>query len=177
MPTYSYVLTFKISDGASNNCGPWNGAGRLLEEKFGFPLQRFNCESHMAERPFRQLQAHLDGSTNGPITTSGRIGKAQIALDNYQGPFMKFKKIRHNLHPGLNREMFDGKSDLQRLYDYTDGLATGRIPAYLETRKEVKFHNARWRNHAIRTESVYSRERSPWPELKTETKYISQGES
>ena len=144
------------TDGASNNVGPWNGAQRKIEEKLCYACQRFNCLYHMAERPFRQLQAFLDGSTNGPITTSGKIGKAQIALDDHQGPFVRFRRIQHNLPPELDREMLKPHcSDLLPLYDFTEGLNIGRIRAYLETRKAVKFHNARWRNHAVRTESVY----------------------
>ena len=39
VPTGSEKSLLAIgTDGASNNCGIYNGAGRLLEEKFGFPL-------------------------------------------------------------------------------------------------------------------------------------------
>ena len=72
------------TDGAANNVGIYNGAQRLTELKFGFPLSHFNCLYHAAERPLRKLQEVLDGKTNGPVTTTGEIGEGQKRLDDFQ---------------------------------------------------------------------------------------------
>ena len=123
--------------------GPWSGAQRVIQEKIGRPLSIFNCVFHTAERPLRQLQEVLDGATNGPITTNGPIGKAQKALDEFQGPFIKFVPIPHNL-PDVDREHLKKHADLLPLYDLSVGVANpDDLLPYLETKKAVPMNNAR----------------------------------
>ena len=119
-----------------------NGAQRLIEENLHRPLQRFNCLYHAAERPLRQFQELLDGATNGPVTTNGPIGRAQKDLDRFQGPFVRFTRIRNNLPP-IDRDLLKSHTDLLCMYDFIDGIATGIVRAYLETKKAVPMNNAR----------------------------------
>ena len=137
------MTIFFLSDGAANNTGPWSGAQRVIQEKLGRPLSIFNCILHTAERPLRNLQEVLDGATNGPITTNGPIGKAQKALDDVQGPFVKFVAIPHNL-PDVDRDHLKKHADLLPLHDLIVGVANpDDLLPYLETKKAVPMNNAR----------------------------------
>ena len=123
--------------------GPWSGAERVIQEKIGRPLSLFNCILHTAERPLRNLQEVLDGATNGPITTNGPIGKAQKALDDVQGPFVKFVGIPHNL-PDVDRDHLKIHADLLPFHDFIIGVANpDHLLPYLETKRAVPMNNAR----------------------------------
>lgn len=88
-------------------------------------------------------QELLDGSTKGPRTTTGPIGKAQIELENFQGPFVRFTPIPHNLPP-IDRQMLIGHADLLPLHDFIVGVGNGNPLPYLETKRPVPMHQARF---------------------------------
>ncbi|GBP60289.1 hypothetical protein EVAR_91571_1 [Eumeta japonica] len=62
-------------DGTDVNVGKYGGIIRMLEKRLDRPLQWIICLLHMNELPFRHLFEHIDGTTSGPRTFSGSIGK------------------------------------------------------------------------------------------------------
>ena len=63
-------------DGTVTNTGWKKGIIRLLEKKLKRPLQWIICLLHFNELPFRALFVQLDGTTDGPKSFTGEIGKA-----------------------------------------------------------------------------------------------------
>jgi len=63
------------TDGTACMTGKYNGCIRHLEELLHSQLQRIVCLLHANELPLRHVFATLDGSTSGPNTFTGLIGK------------------------------------------------------------------------------------------------------
>ncbi|ESN99324.1 hypothetical protein HELRODRAFT_162847 [Helobdella robusta] len=63
-------------DGTAVNTGHKNEAIVLLEKHLKRPLPRLVCLLHANELPFRRLFYSLDGTTIGPNSFSGSIGKS-----------------------------------------------------------------------------------------------------
>ena len=87
---------------------------------------------------------------------------------------MPFTPIQNNL-PQIERDILKQHADLLPLIDFSDGISSGTIPAYLEHKKAVPISGARWRNHFTRTLSVFARTRNPSPELKLLVEFIQLG--
>lgn len=62
-------------DGTSVNTGEKCGVIREMEKDLGRPFQWLLCLFHFNELPLRHLFAHLDGTTSGPTSYTGSIGK------------------------------------------------------------------------------------------------------
>lgn len=78
-------------DGTNVNVGKYGGIIRLLEKRLNKPLQWIICLLYMNELPLRHLFLHLDGTSSGPQTFSGAIGKE---LENCQKrPVVRFQPI------------------------------------------------------------------------------------
>ena len=82
-----------LGDGCAKNTGAHRGVIRQLEEKLCRTLAHFICLYHCNELPFRYIFDHLDGSTSGPKTFNGDIGR-QIGEDLTELQVMEFKRIR-----------------------------------------------------------------------------------
>lgn len=63
-------------DGEPVNTGRWDGVLRNLEKQLKMPIHWFICLLHFNELPLRHLFEKIDGSTTGPKSSSGPIGKA-----------------------------------------------------------------------------------------------------
>ena len=63
------------ADGTAHNTGHIGGAITLLENRLGKSLQWQICLLHFNELPLRHLILHLDGTTSGPNSFTGPIGK------------------------------------------------------------------------------------------------------
>ena len=79
------------SDGTNVNVGAHNGVIRRLEVRIERPLQWSICLLHTNELPLRHLFQHLDGTSSGPQSFSGVIGKMLTSCEKL--PIVKFEKI------------------------------------------------------------------------------------
>jgi hypothetical protein len=62
-------------DGTNVNVGKNGSIIHLLENRLNKPLQWIICLLNMNEFPLRHLFLRIDGSTSGPQTFTGEIGK------------------------------------------------------------------------------------------------------
>ena len=78
------------TDGIATMTGKKSGCIASLETKLGHPLQWIVCLLHLDELPLRHIFQQLDGSTKGPYSFSGMIGKqlngrvSSWTADNFQ---------------------------------------------------------------------------------------------
>ena len=63
------------TDRTATMTGKKSGCIASLETKLGRPLQWIVCLLHLNEFPLRHIFQQLDGSTKGPDSFSGMIGK------------------------------------------------------------------------------------------------------
>lgn len=102
----------------------------------------------MAELPIKHLIQHFDGKSTAPDRISnGPIGKGIYSLDNGQGPFVRFKKIRSPNLPAVGPESFVDQEDLKTAFSFAKGINDGRLPPHLETKPPVKINPARSKIH------------------------------
>ena len=64
-----------VADGTTVNTGKKAGVCRLFEIFEGKPVHWFVCQLHSNELNLRELFTKLDGSTTGPKSFSGPLGK------------------------------------------------------------------------------------------------------
>lgn len=89
-----------------------------LEKRLDRPLQWIICLLLMNELPFRHLFEHIDGTTSGPRTFSGNIGKE---LENCEKrPIVHFQPIPMDL-PELSAE--DISTDQKYLYKIVEAVS------------------------------------------------------
>ena len=67
----------------------------MVEKLLGRPVQWIICLLHVNELPLRHLFLHLDGTTTGPNSFSGPIGKKLPGCEQF--PVVKFKRIKTQL--------------------------------------------------------------------------------
>ncbi|CAG4961116.1 unnamed protein product [Colias eurytheme] len=116
----------KGCDGTVTNTGKYGGVIRLLEKRLQRPLQWIICLLHLNELPLRHLFAKLDGTTTGPNTYSGAIGK--LLDDCEKRPVIVFERIEGML-PDISN-VKDLSSDQRYLYDITSAVIS--VTAYLQ---------------------------------------------
>lgn len=137
-------------DGTNVNVGKHGGIIRMLEKRLDRPLQWIICLLHMNELPFRHLFQHIDGSTSGPHTFSGTIGRE---LENCgKIPITQFQPIPTNL-PELSAE--DISTDQKYLYRIVKAVSTGIFPSDLAHKSPGKMSHARWLTRANRILRLY----------------------
>ncbi|KAI2810419.1 hypothetical protein BLOT_001580, partial [Blomia tropicalis] len=68
-------------DGTYLNTGWAKGISTRMENKLGWPIQRFVCLLHCVELPLRKLLLELDGKASSSTTFTGPIGKRMAAND------------------------------------------------------------------------------------------------
>ena len=104
------------TDGTASMTGPHSGFIRSLEELMDRPLQWAVCLLHADELPFRHVFIYLDGTTNGPDSFQGPIGK-QIDCDISELPVKHFLPIGNRNFPYLTEED-EIKLSTDHLYSY-----------------------------------------------------------
>ena len=96
------------------NVGPDNGALACLEAFFGRPLQRCPCQLHANELGFRAAFVDADGTTSGPKSFSGLIGKSlQENLTDFE--VVQFAKVPFKDFP---RNVGNYTNDLSTAQEY-----------------------------------------------------------
>lgn len=154
-------------DGTNVNVGKYGGIIRMLEKRLGRPLQWIICLLHMNELPFRHLFEHIDGTTSGPRTYSGSIGKE---LENCEKqPIVDFQPIPTDL-PELSAEEIS--TDQKYLYKIVQAVSTGTFPNDLANKSPGKMSHARWLTRANRILRLYISVKTPSENLITLATYI-----
>ncbi|KAE9521573.1 hypothetical protein AGLY_018037 [Aphis glycines] len=132
-----------VCDGTNVNVGTNGGIIRLLEKRLNKPLQWIICLLHMNELPLRHLFVHIDGSTAGPQTFSGEIGKQLESCEKKS--VVQFQPISAELPELLIENM---SSDQKYLYRIVSAVITGIFPEDLKNKSPEKMSHARWLTRA-----------------------------
>jgi hypothetical protein len=121
-------------DGTVVNTGKYGGVIRLLEKRLNRPLQWIVCLLHMNELPLRHLFSKLDGTTTGPATYSGVIGK--LLDDCEKQNIVAFEKIE-----GVLPDISDAKdlsANQRYLYEITSAVIRGECYSDLANGSRAK---------------------------------------
>jgi hypothetical protein len=154
-------------DATVTNTGRLGGVIRLLEKRFCKPLQWAVCMLHINELPLRHLFMHLDGTTTGPQSFCGPIGKA--LKDVERQPVVKFAAI-HSILPDMPSK--DLSTDQRYLYEITTAVVEGRCPEGLSQRDPGKISHSRWLTTANRILRLYMSTEEPSQALKELTTFV-----
>lgn len=127
-------------DGTVVNTGSKGGVIRCLERKLRKPLQWCICQLHANELPLRHLFEHLDGTTTGPQSFTGPIGKA--LKDCEQLPLVPFESINCTLPDVTNNK--DLSTDQLYLYDMCEAISSGSCAENLSKKNPGKMVHSRW---------------------------------
>lgn len=154
-------------DGTAVNTGRKNGVIVLLEKHLKRPLQWFVCLLHANELPLRHLFSSIDGTTTGPNTFSGMLGKQ---LDNcLDFKIEAFEPISTEL-PDLNIDLLS--TDQIYLYQMCSAISSGTVPPNLAYRDPGKLAHSRWLTCANRILRLYIGTAKPTNNLKELATFI-----
>ena len=93
----------------------------------------------MNELPLRHLLIHLDGTTHGPNSFSGPIGKL---LKNVDLPIVSFQPIEGNLLSNIDAD--DLSTDQRYLHEMCQAITSGHCSSELGNRKPGPICHSRW---------------------------------
>lgn len=166
------VVNALACDGTVTNTGRISGAVHLVELKLERNLHWLICLLHLNELPLRALFYKIDGTTSGPRSFTGPIGKL-IAGDLDSKPGVQFDPIPVDL-PCMPEEIVkDLSTDQQQLYAYLVLISTGvRRPAV--DWKLGKLCHSRWLTLGTRILALYTQTINPPPELIRLATYVAQ---
>lgn len=154
-------------DGTAVNTGKKGGAIRLIEEHVNRPLHWFVCLLHGNELPLRHLFEKLDGSTTGPRSFSGPVGKLLAKCETL--PVAQFKKIECEF-PAL--DIRDLSTDQQYLNDICLAVKSGHCDEALSNREPGRLVMSRWITLANRVLRLYVSTEEPCDALKIVAEFI-----
>lgn len=143
----------------------------LLEKQFGRPFHRLICLIHFNELPLRAIFTTLDGTTTGPNTFTGPIGKS---LENCESmPVTNFKRIFTDDMPVLSKEILkDLSTDQLYLYEIIDVIQTGKCSSSLQCKKPGPTNHARFLTFACRACRLYISTAKPSKDLQLLIQFI-----
>ncbi|CAI6353446.1 unnamed protein product [Macrosiphum euphorbiae] len=154
-------------DGTNVNTGWKAGAIALLEKKLGYPVQRFICLLHGNELPLRHMFQNIDGSTTGPTSFSGPIGKSLVRCLSLQ--VVQFKKIDVEI-PNFDSKLLS--TDQKYLIDIAHAIKSGLCPDNLASRDPGPLNHSRWVTTGNRLMRVYIGTMNPSVELVTLVEFV-----
>ena len=154
-------------DGTNVNTGNIGGVIRLLELRVNKSLHWFVCLLHMNELPLRHLLIHLDGTTHGPNSFSGPIGKL---LKNVDLPIVSFQPIEGNLLSNIDAD--DLSTDQRYLHEMCQAITSGHCSSELGNRKPGPICHSRWLTTASRILRLYVSTEKPDKNLVILVTYI-----
>ena len=155
-------------DGTALNVGRKGGILTLLENEIGRPLQRIVCLLHTNELPLRHLFLHIDGTTIGPNSFSGCIGKLLKECDKM--PFVNFKKIEFEMD---NFESDNLSNDQHYLKEILTCVRSGEVTNYVRNRSPGALNHSRWLTLANRILRTYMSTESPSNNLEILSNYVA----
>ena len=147
---YQSSLVAVGCDGTAVNTGHKSGVIVLLEKHLNRPLQWFVCLLHANELPLRHLFATIDGTTTGPNSYSGNIGKMLVKCLDLK--VVAFQTIDTDL-PDVNTELLS--SDQKYLYEMCSAISRRSIPPDLANKDPGKLAHSRWLTCANRILRLY----------------------
>lgn len=156
-------------DGTVINTGFKGGVIRCLELEIGKPLQWFICQLHANELSLRHLFEHLDGTTSGPRSFTGPIGKDLKECENLC--VISFNAIECLLPEILNHKD-DLSTDQKYLYDICRAIDSGSCNDSLAKRNPGKIVHSRWLTMANRILRLYLSSDEPSENLKCLVEFI-----
>lgn len=133
-----------------------------IREKIGHKLHTIGCSLHQNELSLRAVFKHLDGSTKGPSTFAGPLGKA-CEKDCQDEPQVAFTKISGSLDEmEFNQQTLnDLSSDQRLLLEYALGISKGKVNPRFAAWKIGPLNHARWLTLAIRLMCLWTRAAYP----------------
>lgn len=155
-------------DGTVVNTGRYGGVIPKLEKQLGKPLQWCICQLHANELPLRHLFEFIDGSTSGPRSYSGPIGKVLKACEEL--PLVLFLTIQCNLPIVTNCK--DLSTDQLYLYEMCQAINSGFCSQALSKRNPGKMVHSRWLTTANRILRLYVSSAEPSDKLLILTNFI-----
>ncbi|GBP79762.1 hypothetical protein EVAR_56670_1 [Eumeta japonica] len=121
----------------------------------------------MNELPLRHLFFHLDGSTSGPKSYNGPIGKV---LENCgELPVIKFQKIEGGMLPDMTDDL---STDQKYLHRIVTAIISGTFPDDLGHKSPGKLSHTRWLTRANRLLRFYVATENPTSPLVTLATFI-----
>ena len=168
------VISALASDGTVTNTGRLSGAIHLVELKLERNLHWLVCLLHFNELPLRALFYDLDGTTSGPRSFTGPIGKL-VAGDLDSNPGVPFDLIPVDL-PCMPQEIVDDLStDQRQLLSSLVLISTGvrHPPVDWKLRKLCHSHS-RWLTLGTRILALYTQTTNPTSKLTQLATYVAQ---
>lgn len=156
-------------DGTAVNTGSKGGILRLLESHFGRPLQWLICSLHANELTLRHLFQHLDGTTTGPNSFKGPIGKALANCELL--PIVIFHPIQCNL-PEISKSKQELSTDQLYLLEICQSINNGSLDENLAKRNPGKIVQSRWLTTANRLLRLYVSTETPSENLRILVTFI-----
>lgn len=129
-------------DGTAVNTGTSAGICRLFEIITQTPVHWFICQLHGNELNLRQLFHHLDGTTTGPKSFSGPVGKA-CATDVWERDLVPFEAVPGNVQDIPDEVVRDLSRDQRHMYHMARAVQDGHVPAQTASRRIGALHHAR----------------------------------
>lgn len=154
-------------DGTAVNTGHKNGVIVLLEKHLKRPLQWFVCLLHANELPLRHLFSSLDGTTTGPNSFSGDIGKQLAKCLDFK--VEEFEVISTEL-PALNPNLLS--SDQKYLFEICTAISSGSVSPNLANKDPGKLAHSRWLTCANRILRLYIGTAKPTKNLRDLATFI-----
>ena len=131
-------------DGTNVNTGWRNGILFNLQCMLGHDCQIVVCMLHGNELPFRAIFHHYDGTTSGPSSFSGPIGK-QLKEELSSREVSEFQAIPFSEFPILGDEVIEDLSwDQKLLYKYCWAVISGTCSADTALLEPGPVFHSRW---------------------------------
>lgn len=155
-------------DGTSVNTGVKGGVIRNMELILKRPLQWFVCQLHANELPLRHLFTHVDGTTTGPRSFTGEIGKLLSGCEKL--PVVSFTPIECTLCEVTNKK--DLSTDQLYLMEICEAINCGHCSESLLKRNPGNVCHSRWLTTANRILRLYVAQENPTEALVTLATFI-----
>ena len=147
-----------LCDNTATNTGYKTGLVVSLEKEIGRRVHLIGCALHQNELPWKHVFSALDGTTKGPQTLSGPVGK--LLQENLEDkPQVKFTPITSRIEElKISDDVIkDLSTDQRLLLEYVKGISAGQVDPKWAAWKIGQYHSARWITMSVRILSVYIR--------------------
>jgi len=153
---YSSVSSIKaiLFDNTATNTGYKTGLGVSLEKLLGYSVHTIGCSLHWIELPLRSMTKLVDGSTSGPKTFTGPIGKV-LSDDYHRKDVVNFEVLPADQGTPFHVDIDDLSEDQRCLVEYYQAVTTGQVSSKWLLRRIRGINHARWLTRAARILSLY----------------------
>ena len=162
-------------DGCPTNIGKHSGIIRTIEVALNRPLQWLVCMLHLNELPLKHIFEHFDGTTSGPVSFTGQIGK-EISKDLRLLTVINFQPIEGHVEKLPESILSQLSTDQLYLYYMSMTIQKGRgfldHNDHVTTNSPGVLHHARWLTKANRILRLYVSTSEPPKQLKILTSFI-----